>query len=41
MNSINWGSVYCVSWWGDVSNTASVDVTSQPACFANYINSIS
>lgn len=40
MNTIGWGNYYCVSWWGDVSNTATVDIDSQPECFANYINSI-
>jgi len=31
-NSINWGEIYCSSWWGDVSNQLTIDIDSKPDC---------
>ena len=31
-NSINWGNIYCGSWWGNTSNQATIDIDSKPEC---------
>ena len=31
-NVINWGEIYCRSWWGDNSNQSTVDIDSKPQC---------
>lgn len=36
-NTIDWGKVYCTTWWGDSSNVVTIDIDSQPICFAGYI----
>jgi len=34
-NLINWGAIYCESWWGDVDRTTlSIQNLAAPACFA-------
>lgn len=32
-NAINWGEIYCNTWFGDVSNEATLHISSQPNCF--------
>jgi hypothetical protein len=32
-NAINWGEIYCSSWFGDVSNESTLHIDSQPNCF--------
>ena len=32
-NSIDWGSIYCETWWGDVANELTLHIDSQPNCF--------
>lgn len=31
-NVINWGEIYCSSWWGDNSNQSTIDIDSKPQC---------
>ena len=31
-NSINWGEIYCSSWWGDTANQLTIDIDSKPEC---------
>lgn len=31
-NNINWGQIYCSSWWGNSANEVSIDIASEPAC---------
>lgn len=31
-NVINWGEIYCSSWWGDASNQSTIDIDSKPQC---------
>jgi len=31
-NSINWGEIYCSSWWGSLSNQSTIDISSEPSC---------
>lgn len=32
-NAINWGEIYCSSWFGDESNETTLHINSQPTCF--------
>ena len=32
-NAIDWGEVYCSTWWGDTSNENTLHIASQPPCF--------
>lgn len=32
-NNINWGEIYCVSWFGYDDNKNTVQINSQPNCF--------
>jgi len=32
-NDINWGQVYCSSWFGDDANILTINISSQPECF--------
>jgi hypothetical protein len=34
-NAINWGEIYCSSWWGNDSNQLAIDIASEPACMNN------
>jgi len=31
-NNINWGEIYCSSWWGATANQFTIDIDSEPAC---------
>jgi hypothetical protein len=31
-NVINWGEIYCSSWWGDNSNQSTINIDSKPQC---------
>lgn len=31
-NTINWGVMYCDSWWGDLANQFTIDIDSKPSC---------
>jgi len=31
-NTINWGEIYCVSYFGDSFNLNSIQIDSQPEC---------
>ncbi len=31
-NTINWGEIYCVSYFGDSSNLVTIQIDSQPEC---------
>jgi len=31
-NNINWGNIYCSSWWGISSNNYTIDIPSEPSC---------
>ena len=31
-NTINWGEIYCSSWWGNTSNQSTIDIDSKPQC---------
>jgi len=31
-NTINWGQIYCSSWWGASTNESTIDIDSEPAC---------
>lgn len=31
-NSINWGNIYCSSWWGNNTNQSTIDIDSKPEC---------
>ena len=33
-NSINWGEIYCSSYFGDDDNEQVLHIQSQPNCFA-------
>ena len=33
-NAINWGEIYCSSWFGDESNEETLHISSQPQCFS-------
>ena len=33
-NSINWGEIYCSSYFGDNDNEQTLHIQSQPNCFA-------
>jgi hypothetical protein len=32
-NNINWGEIYCDSWFGDEDNEQTIHIDSQPNCF--------
>lgn len=32
-NQINWGEMYCSTWFGDVSNEVTIHNSGQPTCF--------
>jgi hypothetical protein len=32
-NNINWGNIYCSSWFGDTANESTLHIASQPECF--------
>lgn len=32
-NTIDWGKIYCSTWWGEESNEETIHIPSQPACF--------
>lgn len=32
-NTINWGEIYCSTYWGDVDNEQTIHIESQPECF--------
>jgi hypothetical protein len=32
-NSINWGEIYCSSYFGDEDNEQTLHIQSQPNCF--------
>jgi hypothetical protein len=37
-NTINWGKVYCSSWFGDTANTTdAIPLTSAPDCWAGVL----
>lgn len=31
-NTINWGNIYCSSWWGSSSNQNTIDIDSKTEC---------
>lgn len=31
-NTINWGEIYCSSWWGVSTNESAIDIDSEPTC---------
>ncbi len=31
-NVINWGEIYCSSWWGNNSNQSTINIDSKPQC---------
>ena len=33
-NNINWGNIYCVSYFGNENNEQTIHINSQPNCFA-------
>lgn len=33
-NNINWGDIYCVSYFGNENNEQTIHINSQPNCFA-------
>ena len=32
-NTIDWGKIYCSTWWGDEDNEQTLHIDSQPECF--------
>jgi hypothetical protein len=32
-NTIDWGVIYCSTYWGDVDNEQTLHIDSQPSCF--------
>ena len=32
-NAIDWGKIYCSTWWGDAANEDTLHIASQPNCF--------
>ncbi len=41
-NTINWGKIYCSTWWGDTANTTdAIPLTSAPTCWTEDVLEIS
>jgi len=41
-NGINWGRIYCFSWWGDVDDTTdAIFIPSAPTCWISDVLELS
>lgn len=41
-NTINWGKIYCTSWWGDTANTTdAIPTFSAPTCWVEDVLELS
>ena len=41
-NTINWGKIYCSTWWGDTANTTdAIPTASAPACWVEDVLGLS
>jgi hypothetical protein len=41
-NGINWGRIYCLSWWGDVDDTTdAIFIPSAPTCWISDVLELS
>ena len=39
-NAIDWGKIYCSTWWGNASNVETINISSRPFCFINFVSNL-